>query len=166
MAKAIKRKKHRPGTTEKTVSKGAPSRQRGAKPAKKRKPADYGTTPAKLSKIESGFTRAKRPAGFFKFLKFGDTLQGVYLGRKVSEKKHFSDSLIIETSDGKVLTPASEGLTNYISDNKVNVGDLIKITLIDVIPISGNRTFKQFDFQYKRHLSGTRKSAPSRRGEK
>lgn len=119
---------------------------KGSRSSKKR---DYGT-PVKGVAVKSGFKRAIPAPEFYKFAKFGDSVEGQFIKIEPSKKKGYSDAVVLRQLDGKTLmVPYQTAIKQAFDLNDIKPGYFVVIRFTDVIPIAGNRTFKRFQIDYK-----------------
>jgi len=113
--------------------------------------SDYGVSAKSIKPPKEFSKESKIPNTFFKFEKLGDILKGIYIGVKLSAKKGWSDSLIIQTADGnQVLTPLSFELNKKIVENPeiIEGKTSVWIHFIDVVEIKGKNPLKCFEVYY------------------
>lgn len=96
-----------------------------------------------------GFGKMDNPsATYLKLQTVGDEVEGIYKGIKKSEKKNFSDSLILEQPSGnKVLVTLDTNLKDIFdsSQNNIKEGNYVLIVFTEVIAVGKTKTFKRFD---------------------
>jgi len=120
------------------------------KSSKGSKKRDYGT-PVKPHDLPAGWEKAIQVNKYFKFTKFGQSIEGIFAGIIPSEKKRYSDSILLLSAEGQETKVAGNAqVLSTFSDNRIPLGSAVRITFTSAIEISGGRTMKEFDIAFNK----------------
>ena len=129
-------------TKKKTTVGGKVTKTKG-----KKKDSDAYGDPLDKPTAPKGFTQLVGEREYFKFDTIGQTVQGIMLRVEKSEKKSYSDSLVIRREDdSEVWVGMSTGIKKQLEENKIPIDGSheVHITLYDVVEIGKRKTFKKF----------------------